>query len=467
MNKILKKTTLSLLISGVCMLSATAYAQTASEVAKLAIDTNPEVQANWHAFMASGHDIGIVSGGYRPTVDFLAGYGREWRDDNAGGSRSYNAGAAEITLTQMLFDGFRTRSEVKRFESAQLVRYFELLETVEGTALQAIIAYQDVMRFRELLSLAEENLEQHISVFDQIQESARAGVARGADLEQINGRLSLAEANLITEISNLHDVSARYLRIVGELPPASLAPTNLSSTMLPADIREAIQLAYEGSPTFHATLRNIEASKAGVESRRSFMRPELNLVAGVGVTDNADGISGTREDARIGLQLRYNLYRGGSDSAALNKSLQEVNLAKDQRDTACVNVRQTVQIAYNDTRKLNEQLPILNQHKISSDRVRVAYKNQFDIGERTLLDVLDSENEYFQASRAYSNALYDREIAVARTLATMGQLLPALEIVREGLPSLSDLNADEMVVDAESACPAYDVNESLARTGLR
>ncbi|KAA0875187.1 TolC family outer membrane protein [Nitrincola tapanii] len=473
MNTKLTQKLLPVLIASACLLPLQAFAQlttvTLSDVAKQAIESNPEVQATWYAFSGAGHDVDAQRAGYRPVIDFTAGYGHEWRSGPGyTGKKEFSGGAAQISLTQMLYDGFRTRSEVERFSNAQLVRYFELMEAVEGTALAAMNAYEDVMRFRELVRLSEENLEEHIAVFNQIEESALAGVARRADLEQITGRLSLSESNLLTDISNLHDVSARYLRIVGELPPVNMAPATLDDSKIPANIREALQLAYQGSPSFHAALRNIEASQSAVNTEKSNFRPRLNLTARYGTQDTDDqGFSNRRDDGRIALEFKYNLYNGGRDQATLRRAYDNVNQAKGLRDKACVDMRQTLQIAFNDIRKLDEQLPVLNQHRISSDRVRTAYKDQFDIGQRTLLDVLDSENEYFQASRAYVNAMYDRSIASGRTLTAMGQLLPALNIVRDGLPNLADLGAEPMIVDAETACPNYDVNDALTRTGLR
>ncbi len=451
---------------GLYLLSCTALAQqptlTITDVAQKAIATNPEVQASWRAFRAAGYDIDFAQGGYLPTVDVTAGYGKEWR--NYTEQEEFTGGSAEISLVQMLYDGFKTASDVQRFEDAQLVRYFELLGQVEDTALSSVGAYQDVMRYRELVGLAEANLSSHLEVYNQIEESARAGVARRADLEQINGRLSLAEANLLTEKSNLHDVSARYLRIVGELPGLELAPLSLDNDHLPLNAREAIRLAYQGSPAFHAALRNIQAQEAAADSQKAAFHPQLNLTARYGTQDYVDnGIDERRNDARIGLDLRYNLYQGGRDQASLRRIYEEINQAKDLRDKACVDMRQTLQIAYNDVQKLEQQLPILNQHRLSSNRVRTAYKGQFDISQRTLLDVLDAENEYFQASRAYTNAVYDRGQAIARTLAAMGQLLPALEVVGGELPSLKDLGAEPIMVDAASACPAHDINAMLGQ----
>ncbi|WMC11227.1 TolC family outer membrane protein [Oceanimonas pelagia] len=453
-------------MAGLSLLTSVAWAQqpaaNAAEVVQKALATNPEVQASWRTFRAAEYDIDFAKGGYLPTVDATAGYGKQWR--NYDDPREFSGAAGEISLVQMLYDGFKTSSDVKRFENAQLVRYFELLTQLEDTALSSLRAYQDVMRYRELVKLAEDNLASHLDVYEQIETSARAGVARRADLEQANGRVALAESNLLTEMANLHDVSARYLRIVGELPASELAPLELNDSKLPLSLQEAMKLAYQGNPAFHAALRNINAQDAAVDSQEAAFHPELNLNARYGAQDYVNGnVDERRTEGRIGVDLRYNLYRGGRDQASLNKAHEELNKARDLRAQACTDMRQTLQIAYNDVQKLDQQLPILNQHRISSNRVRAAYKGQFGISERTLLDVLDAENEYFQASRAYTNASYDRGIAIARTLNAMGQLLPALNVVSDELPTLGELGAEPISVDADSACPADEISTMAAR----
>lgn len=433
---------------------------TLAEATRLAIESNPEVQEKWHQFLSSAYDIDAARAGYKPTVDLNSGYGYQRRD--YGPNREFTGAYAELSLNQMLYDGSLTRSEVKRFSRMQLVRYFELLDAVDNTALGAVTAYQDVLRYRELVRLAEENLAKHVTVYRQIEESSKAGVARAADLEQISGRLSLAESNLVVEIANLHDVSARYLRIIGQLPATTLHPTIMEAGQLPPSVTQTLEQAYQTNPSYHASLRNINASEAAIGSEKANFKPRLNLTARYGVQNYDDlGFRNDQAEGRVGLELRYNFYNGGRDRATLRRAAEQVNVAKDLRDKVCIDIRQTLQIAYNDTRKIREQLPVLNQHRLSSDKVRTAYKDQFDIGQRTLLDMLDAENEYFQASRAYANANNDLTIAVARTLTGMGQLLPATEVVREGLPTLSDLGAEHITVDPATACPAYDVNESI------
>lgn len=454
-----KIATLILLALGINTASASEL--TVADITKKAIESNPEVQAAWHTFLVSGHDVNIARSGYRPTLDLSSGFDYQRRD--YGIERQVNAGYAELSFNQMVYDGGRTRNEVKRFSQVQLVRYFELLDTVESTAAAAITAYQDVLRQRELVSLAQENLSKHLDVYKQIEQSSRAGVARAADLEQISGRVSLAESNVLVELSNLHDVSARYLRIIGQMPPSQLAPVSLAPNFLPSSARETITSAYRTNPAFHAAIRNIAASESAVDSSKSSFRPRLNLTARYG-TQNYDDLwqNNSQTEGRIGLEFRYNLYNGNRDQTTVRRALDEVNVAKDLRNKVCVDIRQILQISYNDVNKLSEQLPVLNQHRLSSDKVRTAYKSQFDIGQRTLLDVLDSENEYFQAARAFTNANYDLSLAVTRTLAGMGQLLSAINVTRNGLPSLADLGAEPLEAKPEELCGVTEIDNQLA-----
>ncbi len=446
----------ALLLPGQVIAQATP--NTIKDVTLQALDSNPEVQAAWHEFKAATQDVRVARGGYLPTVDIGASAGKTNRDYDGRGV--YNTTQGQITLSQMLFDGFRTSGQVERFDSARLVRYYELLNVVELTALESVRAFEDVKRNRELVELARANYAKHRDVFAQIEERAVSGVGRRVDLEQVAGRLALAESNLLTEAANLHDVTARYLRVVGQLPADELVPTELAGQKLPESIRSALTLAYQGNPGFHAAIKNISAAQAAVKVDRAGYYPKAELRARQVTSRNQNGFdnrvdpSNYGDESAVELAITYNLYSGGSNRAAVRRSLELVNQAKDLRDQACVDLRQTTQIAYNDAQRLREQLISLEQHRLSSDKVRTAYAEQFNIGQRTLLDVLDAENEYFQASRALVIAKGDLELAYARSLAAMGSLLPALGIVRDGLGILHDTRVEDSLQISESACPA-------------
>ncbi|SDK85475.1 outer membrane protein, adhesin transport system [Modicisalibacter muralis] len=439
------------LTTGVALAQDTAAVDTLREAVSRAVTNNPSVQASWHGFQASRHDVDVAFGGYLPSIDVTAGVGRESREDDGRGS--YDSDFAEITLTQMLWDGLAIANEVERLNHAKLVSYYEVMGTSNDVALEVTQAYQDVKRYRELVLLARDNYAKHLTVYRQIEQRVESGAGRRVNLEQISGRLALAESNLLTEAANLHDVSARYLRLVGVLPAEELTPVPQLDTRLPASVDEAVNLAYEGNPGFHAAIENINAARAEADGTKSAFHPQLEFRASTG-TNNESGIQGRYDQTTVELVASMNLYRGGSDLASFRGASDRVSQAIDQREQECVSLRQTTMIAYNDTRRIAEQLEYLNQHRLSIGRVRGAYQQQFDIGERSLLDVLDSENEYFEASRAYVNAQYDLELAYARTLAAMGQLLPALEVSRQGVPTLAELGSNGVTIDGETICPA-------------
>jgi adhesin transport system outer membrane protein len=404
--------------------------------------------------MSSQYEEDAARGGYFPQLDLSSNFGREKLTLPGQATTDLTRRGAALTLSQMLYDGFATRDEVARLAHAKRVRYYELLDTSEQTSLEAARAYFDVLRQRELSRLAQENFAMHQQVFGQIQQRVQAGVGRRVDLEQAGGRMALAHSNMLIEASNLHDVSARYLRVVGELPPGEMIAPELLKQGIPPNVQDALRLAFQGNAAFNAAIENVRSAQADARGRESAFHPRVDLRASKDVSFNVDGVNGRRDDQTVEVVLNYNLFRGGSDRARVRQFAERLALSKELRDKACRDIRQTVSIAYNDISNLQQQLEFLDQHQLAIEKAREAYRKQFDIGQRTLLDLLDTENEYFQARRAYSNATFDHAIAHARTLAGMGELMRTLQVARDGLPTPAELGQDRIGVDPDSQCPA-------------
>jgi outer membrane protein, adhesin transport system len=402
---------------------------TLQEAAERAITNNPELRARWFEFRASAEDVSAARGGYLPQVDFQAYAGREWEKRPTGDTGGFNHPGATLTLRQMLFDGFATSNEVQRLGYAQMTRYYELLSSSDQIAYEAVRAYQDVLRYRELVTLAQDNFALHKEILGQIEERVKAGVGRRVDLEQASGRLALAESNWLTDLSNLHDVSARFQRIVGEAPAATLGVPQDLRTALPKEGNTALATALKQNPSFLAAISNIRSARSDAETRKSNNYPKLELVAKQGIDRDRDNINGTFQDRTIQLNLNYNIFSGGRDSARARGAVEKLNSAYELRDKTCRDIRQTTQIAWNDTRRLNEQMAFLDQHQLSTEKSRDAYRKQFDIGQRTLLDLLDTENELFTAKRAVVAAVYDLKTSEAGILTQTHQLLAALKLV--------------------------------------
>ena len=457
----IKFSVLSMAIMASMGAQAQAIPEPLVQAARKAVASNPEVQARWHGFRAATNERDVARGGYFPQIDLRASVGREDRNSPTAGSFDFNT--AQLTLNQMLFDGFFTRSEVKRLGYAKLTRYYELAEASETAALEAVRAYADVMRYRELVEVAKQNYVEHKQTTQQVEERANAGVGRRVDVEQANGRLALAESNLLTELTNLHDVSARYLRIIGEKPPVNLValPEPFKLGTMPASSADLMRDGLQGSPTINAAVENARAFKMAIESRKAAHMPRVDLRAYANRDSDTGGIIGNTRVNGAELVLSYNLYRGGADKARERQAVEQNEQARDLQEKACRDVRQTLSIAYSDVRSLGEQQRYLDQHRLSTEKSREAYRQQFDLGQRTLLDLLDSQNEYFEATRAYLNARYNQATAQARTLAGMGQLVSALGVNRGDVPSLQESGQDRTSIDPAELCP---VQESAVET---
>jgi adhesin transport system outer membrane protein len=422
-----------------------------------AIATNPEVTASFNAFRASTEEVDVAAGGFYPRVDLSA-------DAAANSDRSattpeqtnsFGQRGVALSVTQMLWDGLATRHEVQRLGHARLTRYFEFLDASEQTALEAVRAYEDVQRYRRRVLLAEDNYVQHKYAHDQIQSRVRAGVARGVDLEQAAARLALADSNRVTEVANLHDVAERYRRVVGEAPPERMPRAAGLDRSLPGSHALVIQQAGMRSAAVAAAVENLRAAQLQARSRDSLFQPRVEARLRSGAGRNFDGVEDQKRDSTAGVFLSWNLFSGGSDQARVRQAAHLMNQAADLRDKACRDARQVASIAYNDLAKLVEQRGYLDRNVLAIEKARDAYRQQFDIGQRSLLDLLNSENELYTARLAYANVDYDLSIARARTHAGMSSLVAVLGLTRAGAAQdVPDLQAWQAGDDAAARCPA-------------
>lgn len=428
-------------------------ALTLPDAVEQAVLRNPEVLARWHQYQSADADVSAAKGGYLPRLDAQAYAGREWRNYPSTGDQSFSQPGASLQLRQMIFDGFATRSAVRRADFGKQTRYYELMSASDTVAADAARAYLDVLRYRQFVELARDNWAVHKELYDQIADRVRAGVGRRVDLEQAAGRLALAESNWLTEASNLHDVSARFERLVGRQPDKELAAAPKLLDRLPKD-GEILPLALKQNPTFQAAVANLRGARAALDSQKSANYPTLELLASQSKNRNQDGVTGNYNRGLVQLQLNYNLFRGGSDMAKVRSASEQLSSAFDLRDKACRDIRQETRIAQNDVRRLVEQIRYLNQHQLSTEKARDAYRKQFDIGQRTLLDLLDTENELFQARRALVAAEMDYQLAQVRVLAQTSQILPALKLKSLEAAKPEDDSAGGEAEDARIACEA-------------
>lgn len=396
---------------------------------------SPAVRQKLHQYLAAKAEQGTGRAGFMPSADINYTSGRELTpaDRQQPGSRSaadssMNRWGWSINLSQNLFNGFQTLHLVRQQDHAQRAQYYQFLESTEQQAQAAAQAYLDVQRLRQLLTVTQANFDSHQAIYQKIERKVAAGVAPRVDLEQAAGRLALAESNRLTAQSNLEDASAHYLRVVGREPEADMLPLLAFPWNPPRDAKEQKQLL-KTSPANLAATAGIESARMAMHARRGVFMPTLDARArqewGNGIPG---GRSGKYDRRMFELVGGLNLSRGGADKARLAAAAESLNASLAQRDRVCRETRTQLTVAANDLAKLQSKMAFLRQHALASEKVRNAYLDQFETGKRSLLDVLDSENEWFSSESALINGATDLLLAQVKGAAASGQLLSALQL---------------------------------------
>ena len=410
-------------------------AQSLPQAMQQALDVHPEIQAGVNSRLSADYQLKAAQGGYLPRVDVLGGYGREGTDSpstraGAGNNHweSLTRSESSLRLQQMVFDGFATSSEVGRQQANVNSRAYSLLGASERTALTVAQVYLDVLTRREMVQLAEDNLRSHERIFDQIKLRTARGVGRQADLDQAEARLAQARNNLITEQTNLADAQTNYLSAVGQLPDQLERPAGFM-TLLPADLNEARTQMLENSPILRSAESDIVAAEKQYEAAKSTFYPRFDAELGRTADNNLDGMAGHNNEWQAMLRMRFNLFAGGSNKADLESKAYQSSQALDIRNNALRVLNEELGLAWNALSNANAQVPIAQQYVDHSTSVRSAYQKQFSLGERTLLDLLDSENELFTASRRLAEVKNLQLFTQYRIKATMGELLKSQGVV--------------------------------------
>ena len=406
---------------------------TLQSAVKKALASNPDILIQVNERRSRNEEVERAKSGYLPTLDLNAGIGSERSRNSstrASGSdyRTLTRQEGSISARQMLFDGFATKNEVERQQARVSSTAYTVQGVAENTALDAAEAYLNLLRNDTLLKLAKENLDAHQRTYDQIKIRSDAGVGRRADLEQISGRLALANSNLIAAQSNYDDGLTTYIKVIGEMPSGTPIKPQKQQNGIPSSRDEAIKFAIDKHPTLKSAVADVEAAMAQHRASRNTFYPRFDLELSQSWNKDLDGQLGTNNDSQAMVRMRYNLLNGGGDAARKRQTAHLIDEAKEVRNRTYRQVVETMRLSWNAYDATERQLIYLDEHVKATVRTRDAYQKQFNIGQRTLLDLLNAENELFQAKQSYISADFDNLFARYRILNAEGELLKSLNI---------------------------------------
>lgn len=432
----------TLLLSG-----ASLQAETLQEAIDEVIKTHPEVRSGAYNRLGRDEEVKQARAGYLPTLNFSAGYGiqelQEPEED------TLNPAVYTLSLRQNLFTGFATMDEVKRQKSRVRSSAYLLQAQTDLLALQTARAYLKVLQEQELLKLAEESLETHLKIADQIQMRTDAGVSSTADSDQVAGRVSLARANVVVAKTNLADAKTNYLALVGRLPDHLQSPPALVE-LLPQSLEEAEEQAIKAHPTLKSAYADLDARVSQYEVAKAPYYPIVDLEVDQHWEDELDDEG--RNDRLIAmLRLRFNLFNGLKDEARRAETAHLISEAREIRNGTHREVIESIRLSWMARQAILDRLDYVRQRVDSASATAEAYTRQFNLGQRTLLDVLDTEAEVIDAKQDLVEATYADYLTQYRILNGLGRLVPAFGLEYP----------EESVVENQER----DDQESIARNG--
>jgi adhesin transport system outer membrane protein len=421
------------------LVPVTSEAQTIEQAVATTITTNPTIRQAYTRFKVREEQVVQAKAGYLPSLDLTAGYGWEQTDTpssraqaratNGDEKTDLNRREVGLSLRQTLFDGFLTSSEVHRFNHETSSDQWNLFAAAEDSGLEAIKVYLHLMEADQDVQLAEKNLGRHQHIFEQIKQKTASGLGSIADLSQSQGRLARAQSNLVAAKNNYADAHSQFIKVVNQEPEDLRQPVP-DAVMLPKSLDAALAQAKANNPTLKVASNDIEAAKYERKSTQSNYYPTVSLDLGSNWDENVGGVSGHNNDLQAMVRMKYNLFAGGKDISRDREAAYKLVNAQALQQRSYREVIDGTTLAWNAYQFVNEQKGYIHDHVIAAEETQSSYAQQFKLGQRSLLDVLDSENELFQARKDYLKAEYDELIAQYRVLNATGQLLSSLRVTQ-------------------------------------
>jgi adhesin transport system outer membrane protein len=302
---------------------------------------------------------------------------------------------------------------------------FRVLERSEFLALEVARVYFETLLQERIVALSEQNVSFLGDTLGRIRENVQSGSLTDADLRQGEERVLAARARANEARQELAASKIAFLRLVNLPFDKPARPPSLAARV-PGSVDAALGLAVKNNPRIHVATADIDAANALVKQARARLAPEFFLEGRARAGSDIDGIAGRTNDVTGRGVLRWNLYNGGIDQANIQEQTRRVGEAQAVRDQVLREIQEAVRLSFDRRLRQNELARALGQQVEAGNRVVSGYAEQFQVGRRSLLDLLDAQNTRFNAQVLLETARTSALFAEYRILASTGQLVAAL-----------------------------------------
>ncbi len=395
------------------------------EVLQNITKTDPSILEARKQYESVVAERSIATSEYYPTVgtELSAGPERTKGVPTNDAEENLISTTATLFARQNLYNGGKTTAFVDETDARIKAAAYEVLNVANRVYLETAEAYINVVRAVELLKIAKENALTQERIMHQVREKTEAGFNRYSELYNSESRLVLAQASYISRQQDLNQALVVFHRQFGRLlrPEHFIKPE--PTYHFPASVQTAIEVALQTNPALKVAQYNIQTRRHSHEKAAAAYYPTLDFELQGQYRSDTGGEEGETTQSGAYLTLNYTFFDGGFREG--NKAREQQSIRKEYQRSYIErrNVNETVRLAWNIKEAEDFKEEYLHQHVLLSEKTLNAFKDEYYVGRRTLLDLLNMENEYTDAQIAMSEAQFSRLTALYRMMQGTGVLL--------------------------------------------
>jgi len=406
------------------MFAGDVAAQSLEDALATTYNSNPELLAARAALRATDEDVSIAKGGWRPSVSasFSSGYtinDSESRGVSTADDDSFPQ-SASVSVTQPLYTGGAVDAAVDEADANVQGSRADMFTTEQSVLLEAVTAYVDVIQAESTLELQINNVQRLEKQLQATRDRFRVGEVTRTDVAQAESRLARARADRTTAEGTLVEARVEFERVVGVVPNDLSQPAVASN--LPASREQAVEMALGGSFSLVAAQFDEAAQKAAVEGALADLYPTLDLVGQYAYSQDTSGVDNRQSQFTAELQLTVPLYQQGIVYAGVRQEKELLNQARLTVDQTRRSVVDSAASTFETYQTSLAQIESLRAEVASSEVALDGVQQEATVGARTVLDVLDAEQELLDAQVSLVAATRDSIVASYQLLVAMGHL---------------------------------------------
>ncbi|MAQ79595.1 MAG: branched-chain amino acid aminotransferase [Rhodospirillaceae bacterium] len=412
---------LTLLFFNLCLKEV--QAEKLEEALAFAYENNPDLLAARANLRKVDEGVPAAKSGWRPTVTSSLSLGASQTNSDSGGTSSDTSsfpGSLSLSVNQSVYDGGRTEISVRQAETNVQTERSRLFTAEQNVMLSGATAFVDVISARSVVELQTNNLNRLEKQLEATRERFKVGEVTRTDVAQAEARVDRAKADKIKATGDLTSSNSTYQRVFGKRAGELQQPEEVKD--LPREITEAVNYALENNFSLIAAKFEELSALDGVSLSQSSLRPTVTVSGSASHSETSGDADSSSTSLSLNANISIPLYQAGAVYSGIRSAKEEANRRRILVEAARRNVIETSSKAFTAWTTARAQAEALEAEVASAEIALEGVEQEALVGARTVLDVLDAEQERLSAQVRLVRASRDNFVAAYTLLSALGKL---------------------------------------------